>query len=167
MYRERNSVFPIRKAANTFRVFCPGGSATAGWQHPLGGIYNRYSQCAFEKAYPQQIIEVINVGAHAYAAYRVRLIFRKVIEFDPDLVVIYSGNNEFIEKRIHAERSSWFEPVPAAINRLYLVRRMKGSSFARRLSPGNTLLADERQHAAWSSPSFTDGLKKTCDNAFL
>ena len=100
VYRERNTVFPIRKPTNTFRVFCLGGSASAGWPHPPEEIYSRYLQRALEEAYPQQTIEVLNVSAHAYAAYRVRLIFQEVIEFEPDLIVIYSGNNEFLEKRV-------------------------------------------------------------------
>lgn len=149
VYRERNTVFPIRKPANTFRVFCLGGSASAGWPHPPEEIYSRYLQHALEEAYPQQTIEVLNVSAHAYAAYRVRLIFQEVIEFEPDLIVIYSGNNEFLEKRVYREEPAWFEPVTTALNRLHLVRRVKGSSLGRRLWPENTLLADERQHVAY------------------
>ncbi|MDT9146173.1 hypothetical protein RSW78_26465, partial [Escherichia coli] len=33
VYRERNTIFPVRKAPKTFRVFCLGGSASAGWPH--------------------------------------------------------------------------------------------------------------------------------------
>lgn len=149
VYRERNTVFPVKKTPQTFRVFCLGGSASAGWPHPQEEIYTRYLQRALEEAYPQRSIEVLNVSAHAYAAYRVRLIFQEVIEFEPDLVVIYSGNNEFLEKRVYGEASAWWEPVSRALNRLHLVRRVKGSSLGRRLWPANTLLADERQHVAY------------------
>lgn len=149
VYRERNTVFPVKKAPKTFRVFCLGGSASAGWPHPPEEIYTRYLQRALKEAYPQRTIEVLNVSAHAYAAYRVRLIFQEVIEFEPDLIVIYSGNNEFLEKRVYAEEPAWWEPISSALNRLHLVRRIKGSSLGRRLWPENTLLADERQHVAY------------------
>lgn len=149
VYRERNTVFPVRKTPGTFRVFCLGGSASAGWPHPQEEIYTRYLQRALQATYPQRPVEVLNVSAHAYAAYRVRLIFEEVIEFEPDLIVIYSGNNEFLEKRVYGEEPAWWEPVSRALNRLHLVRRVKGSSLGRRLWPDNTLLADERQHVAY------------------
>jgi hypothetical protein len=56
VYRERNILFPIRKAANTFRIFCLGGSASAGWPHPQEEIYSRYLQNALQEAYPQRSI---------------------------------------------------------------------------------------------------------------
>lgn len=149
VYRERHTAFPVKKTPQTFRVFCLGGSASAGWPHPQEEIYTRYLQRALEAAYPHRTIEVLNVSAHAYAAYRVRLIFQEVIEFEPDLMVIYSGNNEFLEKRVYGEEPTWWEPVSGALNRLHLVRRVKGSSLGRRLWPENTLLADERQHVAY------------------
>lgn len=65
VYRERNTLFPVRKPTNSFRVFCLGGSASAGWPHPAEEIYSRYLQRALEEAYPQRTIEVINVSAHA------------------------------------------------------------------------------------------------------
>jgi hypothetical protein len=93
VYRERNITFPVHKQVNTFRIFCVGGSASAGWPHPAEEIYSAYLQSALQQRYPKRNIEVINVSAHAYAAYRVRLIFQEIIRFEPDLVVIYSGNN--------------------------------------------------------------------------
>ncbi len=70
-------------------------------------------------------------------------------QFEPDLVVIYSGNNEFIEKRIYTEAGSWQKPLNSIMNGSYLIRRMKGSSLGRRLWPDNTLLPEERQHIAY------------------
>jgi hypothetical protein len=149
VYRERNTLFPLRKPANAFRIFCLGGSASAGWPHPAEEIYSAYLRNALQRAYPDRAIEVINVSAHAYAAYRVRLIFQEIIQYNPDLIVIYSGNNEFIEKRVYGETSTWFDPVTTMMDRLYLVRRVKGSSLGRRFWPENTLLPEERQHVAY------------------
>lgn len=127
VYRERNTVFPVTKTPGTFRVFCLGGSASAGWPHPQEEIYSRFLQQALQDTYPDRTIEVLNVSAHAYAAYRVRLIFQEVIEFKPDLIVIYSGNNEFLEKRVYREEPAGWEPVAKALNRLHLIRRLNGS----------------------------------------
>lgn len=51
VYRERNTVFPILKA-NTFRVFCLNGSASAVWPHLSKEIHSRHLQCALEQVYP-------------------------------------------------------------------------------------------------------------------
>jgi tetratricopeptide (TPR) repeat protein len=142
-------MFPLRKPPKAFRVFCIGGSASAGWPHPAEEIYSAYLRNALQRTYPNRVIEVINVSAHAYAAYRQRLIFQQIIEFQPDLIVIWSGNNEFIERRVYNEHEPWLSTVVAATDRLYLARRIRGSSLGRRLWPENTLLPEERQHVAY------------------
>ncbi len=88
LYRERNIVFPIKKDPGTFRVFCLGASASAGWPHPSQEIYSEYLEEALLKAYPGQKIEVINVSAHSYPTYRVRMIFEEILQFKPDLLII-------------------------------------------------------------------------------
>jgi hypothetical protein len=65
VYRERNILFPVQKQANTFRIFCLGGSASAGWPHPAEEIYSAYLEHALQREYPTRNIEVINVSAHA------------------------------------------------------------------------------------------------------
>ncbi|ETW99332.1 MAG: hypothetical protein ETSY1_15390 [Candidatus Entotheonella factor] len=100
-YRSRNIVFPVEKDKNTLRIFCLGGSASAGWPHPKSEIYSAYLEQALQVAYPDRDIEVVNISAHAYASYRIKMIFENVIEYDPDLIVIYSGNNEFLERRTY------------------------------------------------------------------
>jgi tetratricopeptide (TPR) repeat protein len=99
VYAAANVTFPVEKAPHTFRVFRLGGSASAGWPHPSTENHGRYLERALQKAYPTEGIQVINVSGHGYASYRVRRVFDQIIDFDPDLLIIYSGNNEFIEKR--------------------------------------------------------------------
>ncbi len=149
VYRERQVKFAGVKPPNTFRIFCLGGSASAGWPHPENEIYSAYLQQALAHAYPDRRIEVINVSAHAYAAYRVRFILQEVINFDPDLIVIYSGNNEFIERRTYKTVADWTDPVLDLAKHSAIFRRFRGSSFARRFFPDNTLSADEREHVRY------------------
>ncbi len=144
-YRDRNIVFPVQKEPNALRIFCLGGSASAGWPHPQTEIYSAYLQRALQRAYPGRTVEVINVSAHAYASYRVRLIFENVIHFDPDLIVMYSGNNEFIEKRTYIQRSRGFEVANQLANRSILFRMIR-SRMLKRFQPPGTLSADRRQH---------------------
>jgi tetratricopeptide (TPR) repeat protein len=149
VYREREVRFPVVKDRNTFRVFCLGSSASAGWPHPASEIYSVYLQEALQRAHPDRQIEVINVSAHAYPAYRSRMIFKEVINFEPDLLVIYAGNNEFIERRTYQTRASWLDPLVAVANRSHLYRVLRGSPYAKRFFPENTLQAEEREHVRY------------------
>lgn len=97
--KESGARFTRIKAPNTLRVLCMGASASAGWPHRPPQRWTDYLHKALTRAFPARKFEVVNLGAHACASYRVRMIFDEAIDCDPDVVVIYSGNNEFVEKR--------------------------------------------------------------------
>jgi len=149
-YRARNIVFPVHKPAGTVRIFCLGGSASAGWPHPPEEIYSVYLERALRRAFPERALEVINVSAHAYAAYRVRRILADVLRFDPDLLIIWSGNNEFLERRSYLQTG--VGPLLAAGNRLATVRVLR-HWLARRLSRDNMVRGDHQEevnYERWS-----------------
>jgi tetratricopeptide (TPR) repeat protein len=141
-YRGRNLVFPAKKPPGTIRIFCVGGSASAGWPHPPGESYGDYLQHALAATYPGKRIELLNVSAHAFASYRVRLIFDDVIDFDPDLVVVYTGNNEFLERRSYLGESTMVRVAQRSRLLYMLTRRLRSA-----LSPDNTLSGRGRAHA--------------------
>lgn len=144
-YRGRNITFPVVKPEGTVRVFCLGGSASAGWPHPVSEIYSSFLQRALERAYPGRKIEVINASAHAYASYRVRMIFNNVINFDPDLIVIYSGNNEFLEKRTYNTGKETFDRVARSSRNLRVVRLLE-YKVKRMMNPEHSLSGISREH---------------------
>ena len=41
--------------------------------------------------------EMINLGGLAYGSHRLRIIASEILGYDPDLVLIYAGHNEFEE----------------------------------------------------------------------
>jgi len=148
VYSGRNIVFATKKDPGSFRIFCLGGSASAGWPHPPTEIYSAYLEQALRRAYPQRPIEVINVSAHAYAAYRVRLLFDRVLDFEPDLLVLYTGNNEFLEKRTYLPARERLDRVLAVANRSAAVRWLR-SAFVRLFFPDNALSGAHRDHVAY------------------
>ena len=109
LYSERGVTFPAIKRDDGFRVFCLGGSASAGWPHPADENWCAYLEAPLARALPDKQVQVINVSAHAYASYRVRLVFQQVMALDPDLILIWSGNNEFLERRTYSDRSRGLE----------------------------------------------------------
>lgn len=98
-YSDRNVLFKKAKDKDMIRIICLGGSASAGWPHPPDEIFSAYLQKSLQKVYPAKKIEVINCSAHGFASYRVRQVFESIIPFQPDAVVVWCGNNEFLEKR--------------------------------------------------------------------
>jgi tetratricopeptide (TPR) repeat protein len=158
LYREREVSFATRKPPDTFRIFCIGSSASAGWPHPDTEIYSAYLEQALASAYPSLEIEVINVSAHAYAAYRNRLILQEVLQFEPDLLIVYTGNNEFIEPRLYATMARWYEPLETLAKHSTVYRLIRGSSRVAELFPANTFRSDLRGNVAYEQWSKIDKL---------
>ncbi len=89
----------VKKPANTLRIFCLGSSACAGWPHPHQETFSAYLQQALEIAYPEQKIEVVSAAGHGFAAYRTRRVLDEVVQMEPDAILVWEGNNEFLEDR--------------------------------------------------------------------
>lgn len=98
-YSDRNTLFKAKKEKDQVRIICLGGSASAGWPHPPEEIYSRYLEKTLQGTYPEKKIEIINCSAHGFASYRIRQVFETVLPFEPDAVIVWSGNNEFLEGR--------------------------------------------------------------------
>lgn len=96
-YSDQHTIFKERKMPGTYRIFCIGGSASAGWPHPFNERFSTYLDTCLKKIYPGKQIEIINCSAHGFASYRVQKIFHQLIPYQPDAVIVWSGNNEFLE----------------------------------------------------------------------
>jgi len=90
---------PVKKPLGTIRIFCLGSSACAGWPHPATERFTAYLQQALETAYAGEKVEVVNAAAHGFAAYRTRRVLDEVLQMEPDAVLVWEGNNEFLEER--------------------------------------------------------------------
>jgi tetratricopeptide (TPR) repeat protein len=89
----------VKKPANTIRIFCLGSSACASWPHPPTETFSAYLQQALAAAYPGKQLEVVNAAGHGFAAYRTRRVLDEVLQMEPDAVIVWEGNNEFLEDR--------------------------------------------------------------------
>ncbi len=108
------------KPPGTKRIFCMGGSTTfgrpysdhesfAGWMRELLPIAD--NSCNWE---------VINAGGVSYASYRVAALMEELVQYQPDLFVVYSAHNEFLERRTYAkmfEQPRFFLRLQAVIAR--------------------------------------------------
>ncbi len=53
------------------------------------------------KADPSRQWQVINCGGISYASYRIAILMEELARYEPDLFVIYNGENEFLEHRTY------------------------------------------------------------------
>lgn len=95
--------FPSKKAAGVTRIFCLGGSTTFG--HPYE---DSTSFCGWLRQMLQRTetsrYEVVNCGGVSYASYRIALMMEELVQYEPDLFIIYCGHNEFLEHRTYGEQ---------------------------------------------------------------
>ena len=87
--------FEKEKRANTYRVFVLGESSAAGWPYVPNASFPRELARRLKFFYPSSNIEVINLGMSAINSYTIKDLVPAVIEQKPDLVVFYTGHNEF------------------------------------------------------------------------
>ncbi len=95
--------FPVRKTPGTYRIFCLGGSTTYGHPYADAKSYVGMLRELFRTNAPDVRWEVINCGGISYASYRLADMMTELATYQPDLIVVYTGQNEFLEERTFRE----------------------------------------------------------------
>jgi len=95
--------FPATKPENGFRVFCLGGSTVRGRPYTTESAFAKWAEIELSEGDPETRYEFINCGGLSYASYRLTPILKEVLTYDPDLIVIATGHNEFLEDRTYQE----------------------------------------------------------------
>ena len=81
------------KPAGVFRIVALGGSSV-NYLEPGFRELERDLSAEFDQ-FDQ--IEIINCGGLAYGSHRLVLVMREMLEYQPDLILLYTGHNEFEE----------------------------------------------------------------------
>lgn len=97
----RPESFPAHKAPGTFRVFVLGGSTVAGEPYERETSLTTWLQLGLFTADPVRNWEVINCGGISYASYRLVPILKECLQYQPDLLIVATGHNEFLEDRTY------------------------------------------------------------------
>ncbi|MHC4121542.1 MAG: tetratricopeptide repeat protein, partial [Planctomycetota bacterium] len=106
--------FDRNKSADTYRVFCVGGSTTFGRPYDDTTSFCGWLREMLPKADPARKWELINAGGVSYASYRVAAVMEELARYEPDLFILYSGHNEFLERRTYGR----IIDTPAAVRGL-------------------------------------------------
>ena len=84
-----------KKPANSYRIFLFGESAARGDPDPTYGV-GRYLEVLLRERFPGTRFEVVCVAVTAINSHAILPIARECTRYQPDLWVIYMGNNEMI-----------------------------------------------------------------------
>lgn len=98
--------FQRDKGPREFRIFCLGGSTVQGRPFAIETSFTTWLELELQAASPGRDWQVVNCGGVSYASYRLIPILEEVLRYEPDLIVVYTGHNEFLEDRTY---SRWKE----------------------------------------------------------
>ena len=122
----------MEKPEDGFRVFCLGGSTVRGRPYTTESSFTRWMGLELAERSEGRTIEAINCGGLSYASYRLRPIVAEVLGYQPDLVVVATGHNEFLEDRSYQglkdrnQAMAWLEDGAMSLRTVTLCRRWLG-----------------------------------------
>lgn len=90
----RKSQFPIEKPARNMRIFALGESSVNYLDYEFPLLEKRLQEQLAEKV---DSVTIVNCGGLSYGSQRIMAIAAEVLQYDPDLIMLYCGHNEFEE----------------------------------------------------------------------
>ena len=125
--------FPLDKSSDELRVFVLGGSSAYGFPWGAERAFSSILERALQARLPERDVHVVNAAAMSYGSHRLRILTHELLEYSPDLLLFYTGHNEFVERDFY-ERLTDTEPLPEGL-RLWLHRWRLYSALARLILP--------------------------------
>ena len=123
------------KPSDAYRIFCLGGSTTYGRPYDDKTSFSGFLRAFLPEMDPSREWEVINAGGISYASYRIEVLIRELREYQPDLFVIYTGHNEFLEDRTYSSLIDTPEPIRRVVG---LASRSRTFTLMQRVLRGSS-----------------------------
>ena len=124
--------FPAEKPRGSFRMFCFGGSTVYG--HPYTGetAFPKWLELELAGRDPARAWQAINCGGVSYASYRIAPMVQEVLHYQPDLIIVATGHNEFLEDRTYHSlktRSALWSGLQRTVYSLHTINLLRQSLF--------------------------------------
>ena len=154
------------KPTNTFRVFLVGESAMKGYPQPRNLAASAFLQAMLQDAWPERHVEVINLGTTAVASYPVLGRMTEALDYEPDLIIIHTGHNEFfgtygVASIGQAGAKPWMLSATRFLHSLALVQGLE-KILSRKTDGGNRTLMETMVGQAYIAPE--DGRRAAAAN---
>jgi hypothetical protein len=90
-----SEIFLKEKPANGYRIFVLGESSVQSFPYDANLAFTRILQRRLQNIFPYRTIEVVNLGMTAINSYTLLDFTDELLQQKPDLVLIYTGHNEY------------------------------------------------------------------------
>jgi lysophospholipase L1-like esterase len=120
--------FPVVKPPNGFRIFCFGGSTVYGHPYQSDTAFPKWLEMELAGSDPTKSFQAVNCGGVSYASYRLAPLVTEVLAYQPDLVIVMTGENEFLEDRTYQSAKArsaaraWLEDAAHSLRILNVAR---------------------------------------------
>jgi len=98
--------FPAEKPPHGFRIFCLGGSTVHGHPYQSDTAFPKWLEMELAGSDPGRVFQAVNCGGVSYASHRLAPIVKEVLSYQPDLIIVATGENEFLEDRTYQSLKS-------------------------------------------------------------
>jgi len=88
-------IFLKDKTDNTYRVFILGASSSYGFPYELTTTFDRSIKYQLMHFFPDINFEIINLSITAVNSFTLLDFAKKLKDYEPDLILIYAGHNEY------------------------------------------------------------------------
>lgn len=103
--------FVLPKPPNTLRILVIGGSTVIGFPYPPELAFPRHLEVLLKSQQPGREVEVLNAGITAVNSAIEVEVLEQALRCQPDLVVVYTGHNEFYGPGGVGSRMSGLSPL--------------------------------------------------------
>jgi tetratricopeptide (TPR) repeat protein len=141
--------FPARKKPGAYRIVFFGESAAAGFPYLPKSTPARWLQLRIQLLIPQRDVEVIDATISGINSDWIVAVAHEMLAFEPDLFVVYPGNNEFLDPYVERRAN------PSRVELREFIRR---SAFVRLLYDWSKSSAIDAQ---FSPPLYPAGIDDT------
>ncbi|MEO1995866.1 MAG: hypothetical protein ABGZ17_11390, partial [Planctomycetaceae bacterium] len=130
--------FPVQKPVGQFRAFCLGGSTVRGRPYRTATSLAKWLELELAGRCPDRDFQVVNCGGLSYASYRLIPVLREVLTYEPDLIVLATGHNEFLEDRtfqdikFRSRGRRWLEERVYGLRLARLIGQLRGAKGPKR-----------------------------------
>jgi tetratricopeptide (TPR) repeat protein len=100
--------FVVPKPLGIYRIISLGSSTTNGGPFGNPGAFSRWLEVMLSAADDYRKYEVINLGQYGFPLSEIKELEKQSLAANPDLYIIYAGNNEFLYWRSQAH--AWTFP---------------------------------------------------------
>ncbi len=91
--------FPEKKAKDIYRIFCLGDSTVRGGLISELSFY-KFLNVMLNDILKEKKIEVLTAGVGGFDSSRTLEMLLEILNYSPDLVIVYSSNNEYYHQNI-------------------------------------------------------------------